>query len=203
VELIPLEDLNGNQAAELAVLADHPTGGAQVEIRDSQTTQVLRTLLYGPGKPLQQLLALTIGNGSGGRREVVALLRHGTARIVVMDPATGAAINTLNVGLTEPYTMTPVTDSTRIMRLAVLGKRARDGQIQASVYDVQTNTRVRTVIFDQYGTTVDFRAMPDVNGNGVSELVRLREQPGPQPWFAEIRDGQTGEWITGMYFGAP
>ena len=51
-----------------------------------------------------------------------------------------------------------------------------------------------------YGITVGFISIPDINGNGVAELVRLREQPGPQKLFAEVRDGRTGVLLQGMYF---
>jgi hypothetical protein len=103
----------------------------------------------------------------------------------------------------EPYKLARVAKSTGKTALALLGKRAKDGQIRAHVYDVLSNTRLTTIIYEQYGTTVDFRMIPDSNGNGVAELVRLREQPGPQTLFAEVHDGETGQLIAGMHFGSP
>jgi hypothetical protein len=37
-------------------------------------------------------------------------------------------------------------------------------------------------------TTLALLAIPDVNGNGVRELVRLHTQAVPQPLFAEVCD---------------
>jgi hypothetical protein len=156
-----------------------------------------------PAPPPQQVVSLALRDPTGAPQEVVAVLRDGSSRVVVKTQRTGAVVNTLNFGLTEPFKLVRLGERARDTTLALLGLRARDGQMRAYVYDVQTNSRLSTVIFDQYGTTVDVLAIPDVNGNGVAELVRLRTQPGPQPLFAEIRDGQTGAWITGMYFGTP
>jgi len=70
----------------------------------------------------------------------------------------------------------------------------------AGMHNILTDRLIGKAVYDNYGTTVDFISIPDINGNGVAELVRLREQPGPQKLFAETRDGRTGQWLQGMYF---
>ncbi len=200
VDLLVLGDLNGNNAREIAVLADNKnvTAADTVEIRDSKTGDLIRTINYGIGSVPQQLINLPDLNNSGGAE--LAVLRANTARVLIKDAKTGLAVNTLDYTLSQPFRLATVTDSNSQTNLAMLGIRTADGQIRADVRDVLTDTFSNKVVYDNYGDTVGFISIPDINGNGVAELVRLREQPGPQKLFAEIRDGRTGELLQGMYF---
>ena len=200
VDLIVIGDLNGNKTWELAVLTDNKTPNAAdtVEIRDSVTGQLIRTINYGTGKDPQQLTNLPDLNNNGGIE--LAVLRTNTARVLLKDAKTGLAVNTLNYAVSQPFRLARVTDSNGQINLAMLGARASDGQPRAEVHDALTDTLINKVVYDNYGTTVGFISIPDINGNGVAELVRLREQPGPQKLFAEVRDGRTGGLIQGMYF---
>ncbi len=200
IDLLVLGDLNGNRTKEIAVLADNKTITAAdtVEIRDSKTGELIRTISYGTGKDLQQLINLPDLNHSGGAELVV--LRANTARVLVKDAKTGLAVNTLDYAVSQPFRLATVADSNRQTNLAMLGVRAVTGQPRADVHDPLSDTFINKVLFDNYGTTVGFISIPDTNGNGIAELVRLREQPGPQKLFAEIRDGRTGELLQGMYF---
>ena len=202
IDLLVLGDLNGNRAKEIAVLADNKTvtvtAADTVEIRDSKTGQLIRTINYGTGKDLQQLINLPDLNNSGGAE--LAVLRANTARVLVKDAKAGLAVNTLNYALSQPFRLATVADSSSQTNLAMLGLRTATGQPRADVHDPLSDTFINKVVFDNYGTTVGFISIPDINGNGVAELVRLREQPGPQKLFAEVRDGRTGVLLQGMYF---
>ena len=200
IDLLVLGDLNGNRAKEIAVLADNKTATAAdtVEIRDSKTGGLIRTISYGTGKDLQQLINLPDLNNSGGAE--LAVLRSNTGRVLVKDAKTGLAVNTLDYAVSQPFRLATVADSNSQTNLAMLGVRAATGQPRADVHDPLSDTLINKVVFDNSGTTVGFIAIPDINGNGVAELVRLREQPGPQKLFAEVRDGRTGVLIQGMYF---
>ena len=198
VDLVVMTDLNGNKSREIAVLATHKkTNTAWVALHDSKTGQLIRNINYGTGKAAQQLVNFPDLNNNGSSE--FAVLRTDTRRVVFKDVATGSTVNALDYTVSQPFRLVNVADSTSDTHLALLGMRA-NGQITAEVRDGLTDTIVNKVVFDQYGTTVGFIAIPDVNGNGVAELVRLREQPGPQKLFAEVRDGRTGELIQGMYF---
>ncbi len=200
IDLIVLGDLNGNRAKEIAVLADNKTVTAAdtVEIRDSKTGVLIRTISYGTGKDLQQLINLPDLNNSGGAE--LAVLRANTARVLVKDAKTGLPVNTLDYAVSQPFRLATAADSNSQTNLAMLGVRAATGQPRADVHAPLSDTFINKVIYDNYGTTVGFISIPDINGNGVAELVRLREQPGPQKLFAEVRDGRTGVLIQGMYF---
>ena len=200
IDLIVLGDLNGNRTKEIAVLADNKTATAAdtVEIRDSKTGALIRTISYGTGKDLQQLINLPDLNNSGGAE--LAVLRANTARVLVKDAKTGLPVNTLDYAVSQPFRLATVADSNSQTNLAMLGVRAATGQPRADLHDPLSDTFINKVLYDSYGTTVGFIAIPDINGNGVAELVRLREQPGPQKLFAEVRDGRTGVLIQGMYF---
>ena len=128
------------------------------------------------------------------------MLRANTARVSLKDALSGLPVNTLDYALSQPFKLANVADSNSQTHLAMLGLRASDGQIRAEIHDGLTDTFINKVVYDNYGTTVGFISIPDINGNGVAELVRLREQPGPQKLFAEVRDGRTGVLIQGMYF---
>ncbi len=201
VDLVVLGDLNGNQTKDLAVLLDNtdPKGADKVEIRDSGNGQLIRSIGYGSGAKPKQLASVADVNGNGFAE--LAVLRDNTARVAVKDAQTGLAVNTLDYSLSQPYKLAGVPDAVRgVSDLALLGMRSGDGQIRADVQSILTDSLVGKAVYDNYGTTVDFISIPDINGNGVAELVRLREQPGPQKLFAEIRDGRTGKWLQGMYF---
>ncbi len=200
IDLLVLGDLNGNRAKEIAVLADNKTATAAdtVEMRDSKSGVLIRTISYGTGKDLQQLINLPDLNNSGGAE--LAVLRANTARVLVKDAKTGLPVNTLDYAVSQPFRLTTVADSNSQTNLAMLGVRAATGQPRADVHDPLSDTFINKVLFDNYGTTVGFISIPDINGNGVAELVRLREQPGPQKLFAEVRDGRTGVLLQGMYF---
>ena len=196
IDLVAIPDLNGNQSWELAVLGDNKTLTAadQVEIRDSSTGQLIRTIAYGAGKTPLQLISLPDLNASGG--DELAVLRDGSPRVLVKDAKTGLAVNTLDYTLSSPFKLAAVDDSAGDTGLAMLGMQSPRAQVK----DILTDTLINSVIYDNYGTTVGFISIADLNGNGVAELVRLREQPGPQKLFAEVRDGRTGVLIQGMYF---
>ena len=200
IDLLVISDLNANQSRELAVLADNKTVTAAdtVEIRDSKTGVLIRTISYGTGKDLQQLINLPDLNNSGGAE--LAVLRANTARVLVKDAKTGLPVNTLDYAVSQPFRLATAADSNSQTNLAMLGVRAATGQPRADVHAPLSDTFINKVIYDNYGTTVGFISIPDINGNGVAELVRLREQPGPQKLFAEVRDGRTGVLIQGMYF---
>ena len=201
VDLVVLGDLNGNQTKDLAVLLDNtdPKGADKVEIRDSGNGQLIRSISYGSGAKPKQLASVVDANGNGFAE--LAVLRDNTARVAVKDAQTGLAVNTLDYSLSQPYKLAGVPDAVRgVSDLALLGVRAGDGQIRADVQNILTDSLVGKAVYDNYGTTVGVISIPDINGNGVAELVRLREQPGPQKLFAEIRDGRTGKWLQGMYF---
>ena len=61
IDLLVISDLNANQSREIAVLADNKTTSAAdtVEIRDSKTGALIRTISYGSGQELKQLINLT------------------------------------------------------------------------------------------------------------------------------------------------
>lgn len=200
IDLITIGDLNGNNTKELAVLLDNsnPKSSDLVEIRDSGDGQLLRSIAYGSGQTPKQLLSIPDANGNGAQE--LAVLRENSSRVTVKDAQTGATVNTLNYNLTQAYKLAGVPDDAgAVTDIALLGQRAT-GQIRADVHGVLTDSLVGKAVFDQYGATADFITIPDLNGNGVAELVRLREQPGPQKLFAEVRDGRTGKWLQGMYF---
>ncbi len=200
IDLLVLGDLNGNRTKEIALLADNKTATAAdtVQIRDSKTGELIRNISYGTGKDLQQLINLPDLNNSGGAE--LAVLRANTARVLVKDAKTGLPVNTLDYAVSQPFRLATVADSNSQTNLAILGVRVATGQPRADVHDPLSDTFINKVLFDNYGTTVGFIAIPDINGNGVAELVRLREQPGPQKLFAEVRDGRTGVFLQGMYF---
>jgi len=82
----------------------------------------------------------------------------------------------------------------------LLGVRPSDGKNVAEVYDSLTGAVLHSIVFSSLGTTVAFQRIADVNGNGSSELVRLREQTGTPQFVAEIRDGATGVLINTVWF---
>ena len=120
IDLIVLGDLNGNRTKEIAVLADNKTATAAdtVEIRDSKTGALIRTISYGTGKDLQQLINLPDLNNTGGAE--LAVLRANTARVLVKDAKTGLPVNTLDYAVSQPFRLATVADINSQTNLAML-----------------------------------------------------------------------------------
>jgi hypothetical protein len=195
-----IADLNGNKKREFALLADSKSPGAAsiMEIRDSKTGGLIRTISYPAGEPVRGLLNLADLNQNGGT-EVASLLPH-LLQVVVVDTQTGLTLSTIDTTLSKPLLLSKEIDSGSDHNVALLGVRHSDGNIGAEVYDSLTGAVVHSIVFSQIGTTVGFQRIPDVNGNGSSELVRLREQQGTPQFVAEIRDGATGVLINNIGF---
>ena len=199
VNLQVLSDLNGNGKPELAVLGHNKTAtrADSIEIRDSSTGDFIRRINFGKGSTPQQLFVLPDLNTSGGQE--LAVLRTTEGRVEVKDSQTGLPVKILNYGL-QPYRLASVSDSSGSTDLAMLGTRALDGQIRAGVREVLTDWPVKRIIYDQRGDSVGFVSIPDINDNGVSELVRLRQESGRREVVAEVRDGKTGELLKAFGF---
>lgn len=200
VNLQVLSDLNGNGKPELAVLGHNKatTRPDAIEIRDSSSGDLIRLINLGRGPTPQQLFSLPDLNSNGGQE--LAVLRTVAGGVEVMDSQVGLPFNMLNYRVSQPYRLAGVTDAGGNTDLALLGERAADGQNRAVVHDVLTDWHVKTVVYDPRGVNVGFISIPDINGNGVSELVRLRQQSGVHPFVAEVRDGKTGELLKSIGF---
>lgn len=195
-----IADLNGNKKREFVLLADAKTPGAdyQLEIRDSQSGTLIRTIVYPAGEAVRGLLNLADLNLNGGT-DLASLLPH-IPQVTVLDTKTGSTLNTITTTLAKPFLMSRETDTASDNQVALFGVRSSDGKNIAEVYDSLTGAIVHSIEFSSLGTTVGFRRIGDLNGNGSSELVRLREQTGVPQFAAEIRDGATGALINTIGF---
>jgi len=198
--LADIADLNGNHRRELALLADirGPGVAHNIEIRDSKTGALIRTIGFTAGQSVGSMIKLPDLNHDDGNE--LAVLQSDVPQMVVFDSRTGADLNTIGTALTKPYFLGTQADTYSDTRLALLGKRASDGQIQAEVYDSSTGAIINTIVFAQEDSTVGFGKIADLNDNGSSELVRWRKQQATQQMTAEIRDGSTGVLINLIAF---
>lgn len=195
-----IADLNGNKKREFALLADAKTPGLdyQVEIRDSRNGTLIRSINFAAGEPVRGLLNLADLNQNGGTD--LGFLLPRLSQVLVVDTQTGASLNTIDTTLLKPLLLNKETDSGNDRNVVLLGEDAATGELRAVVYDSLTGAEVHSMVFSQLGTTIAFRSIPDINGNGSSELIRVREQTGTPKFVAEIRDGATGALINNIGF---
>jgi hypothetical protein len=197
-DLAVLPDINQNGSVELAVLAQSAVEGKsdEVKIRDSVTGESIHNVSFGrSGGVPKQLVVVPDINGNGAYE--LAVVRTGSTRVVVKDAQTGEVVSVLAYNKAyRPLRLAVVPDfsGNGLPELALWGVRATDGKVRAAIMDVATRQWLGAAY---YGIRATVRAddgvvIPDINGNGVPELVRLGVRGIDSKVVADIRDVLTG-----------
>ena len=196
-----------------------PTQSDKVEIRDLETSQIVRHLWVGKGWDLLQMEVVADVNGNGAPE--AAILREQPndpnqpiyfLRTVVqlMDTASGQHIHYL--GFDPQYDpirlrVMPDLNGNSAEEIAVLGTfraPARDCQLgrceqKVWIKDTKTRQSIKQVFFGKAFIGQDLDVCPDINGNGKPELVMLgRRDDGTL--LAMIKDSTTGELVSWVIF---
>jgi len=153
VQQATLKDVNRNGYDEVAVLRVRNDGLAvNVRVLDTKTGQKVSAPGFDPSYPPTKLLALSDVNGNGADEVVVFGRRtdDGKQKAQIKDSKTGKLIRAVFFDPNfagEDIAICPDINRNGADELALLGKRASDGQFKVIVKDSKTGQQIGAVKF--------------------------------------------------------
>ncbi len=197
VDLRVLDDLSGNQRAELALLAERRSDSqVRVAIRDALDGGLVGNVRFlGAGFQVRALLVLPDLGSDGVPDLGVFATRNSDGRPVVEirnADGSGAASRTwflANGFDAVAVRVGPDYDSNGVPELAVLGRRRSDGRFLVERKNATgAENRTRMWFYGRGFDPLDFEALPDIDADGVPEYAVLaRRQRDGRP-AVEIRN---------------
>jgi hypothetical protein len=168
-----LPDLNGNSAAELAVLLHDPQSKTNaVHVHDGKTGETLRTLAFlRDYTPLALAVFPDFNGNSRPDDPVLAVLGRnatGEGRVQVRSAVSGALVQTISLSQPTPLALVGLPDinGNAAADLAVLLHDANLEQNSVSVLDGKTGEELMTLAFLANYRPLAMAALPDFDGNG-------------------------------------
>lgn len=201
-------DANGNGSAELAALIiANPLAGSRAEIKDAGTAQTLgsiwferdycpRDLVVAPdlvshgGPGLATLLQGCFERLDGVRADV-----HG-----VLAGEASASIGYRKFMRPVSLIVLPDSDGNGSPEFGVMALDTGTDRDVLSIKDIAANLWLRSIAFNRAGYRHrGVTLLPDVNGNGTSDVAQLQERRGGRQLRILIKDTVTGAFIRYVY----
>ncbi len=205
-DLLVMDDRTGDGTPELGLLGEHddPNQAARMQVRDSVTDSVHGHLWLGKGFTPHQARELDDRNGDGSAE--VAVLRSaadGKVDLVVQDPVSGRLLTTIGFGRdVQPIALLSVPDinGNGAPEVGVLLRNPTSGAQWLDLKDSSTKALLTRLwlpmTFEMKGAEV----LPDLNGNGASEIAVLGQRARENKRNVYIRDTATGELLQKVGF---
>lgn len=195
-DLLILPDLNGEGGPEIGVLGEHDDSDKndRVEIRDLLTGRWVRNLPYGKLNIEQAQVVPDLNNN--GTPEIAVLRTSGDkVNVQVKDVVSKALVR--HIGYDSKYAseellVVPDVNGNGVPEVAVFGKNPINQSQKAQIKDANTKKIVRNVFFNKTFDPVDLVVMPDINGNGTSEIALLGIRPDNGLIRLIIKDSKSG-----------
>jgi len=174
-----IADVNGNGAAELAVLGIKSGSQPKVELRDTQSGQLVKNL-WSPKIFTPIALAAIPDTNGNGTPEIAVLGRNTSMNVELrtLDAGTAAQLGIAYYSRTfTPLQLAALPDlnGNGVAELAVLS-RDTAGSLKTELRDAVTGTLVRNIWFNTL-TPKDLAVLPDLNGNSRPEIAVLGVPP--------------------------
>jgi hypothetical protein len=175
LDFAAVADANGNGAAELAVLGIKSGSQSKVELRDTQSGQLVKNL-WSPKIFTPIALAAIPDTNGNGTPEIAVLGRNTSMNVEVRTLDAGTAAQLGIAYYSRAFTplqlaALPDLNGNGVPELAVLSRNTA-GLLKTELRDAVTGTQVRNVWFDTL-TPRDLAVLPDLNGNGRPEIAVL------------------------------
>lgn len=199
--VVVLSGTSASGSPELAVLFDSldPARPDTVQIRDAATDALVRNIVVGSGATAMEMALVPDVNGNG--YDELAVLQS-LSRVTLLDSATGAALTTLNYDpfyLPQQIVVEPDTNGNGAAEIAVLGRSLANGSLAVESRDAATGQRILVTPYGAAFRPDDLAVVPDINGNGVSEVV-LGGVDAADNVRATQRDAATGTLVNNIGF---
>jgi len=206
--LVVMNDQNANGSAELAVLGVNVTGGVAVQVKDSLTAGVVGTSYYGSTFSALDLVVVpdTDANGVDELAVLGEKLTGGVTQVQLRDAVTGAFVR--NVYFNPNWTaqhlkVLPDMNGSGSSELAMLALDAVVGNgIQIQTKDAVTDVQLSVLSYGNTSNLIGFEVLPDLNGNGVSDVGVLGVDKLSGAVSIHINDALTGGYVKHLFYNS-
>jgi probable HAF family extracellular repeat protein len=205
LDLASLSDVNGNGAADVAVLVGGQTAESKVYVKDGASGDAISetTILNGSWQAVD--LAVT----PGGANALIGVLAHrddGLIRVALHRARDGALVRRIAyfapAWLPLALVYVPNPDGPGSSGFGVLAENSDDGRVSVQLRRRSDGGLINTTTFFQDGwTAIDLETMNDASGNNHPEIIVLGQSYAGQV-VASVRDASTrGAVNRVVYFG--
>ncbi len=207
-----LDDIDGNGSQELALMLIRLSDfSVVVQVRDLGTRSIVRQLYYSADEfyeyPLDMAVVPDLGDGPAPE---IAVLMYHTERernlVQLRDSGTGALVTNIWLPPTHTARNISVVDDVNndgVDDIATLFSRNSDGAIGIRISDSVTGSSLSLSYFRTSGhefyTKRALLTVPDLNGNGSSELAVLTQRSSSQRTILDVRDSLTGGRVGSVF----
>lgn len=208
LQFLQIPDVDGSGTAGIALFG--LSGNDRIlrtEIRTAVTGAAVRTVAFDQWDLDQWQHAIQVALPDAGRNGGATLARipllsafgSEATWITIKDALTGELA--AEYGIPGTHTVLdalalPDLNGVRGSEIATLERsRVRQG-IRAAIRDGGTGAHIRTMYFTRAGEPGTLIEVPDLNGNGSSEIGLISTNVGPRTDTVEIKDPASGEWIS-------
>jgi YD repeat-containing protein len=208
LDMMRVEDQNGNGADELALLARNTTNGTfLVQMKDSKSAAKLRNINYLGSiyDPLDLVVVPDSDNDGSPELGVLAVHRTLGTFVVQVRNASGAFATRNIFYLGAAFTpiaaiATPDMDGNGVPEIAVLATKAAGGNIVVQARNAFGAPSAKTSFFLDPGyTPVAISAVEDADGNGVPEVALLAVR-GDGRFAAQVRNLPAPRFTRTVFF---
>jgi hypothetical protein len=194
IDLKAVADINGNSAAEIAVLCvDKVTSGVFVTVKDALSGDLISDITYDSN--FAPVTAVVVPDINGNSFDEIGVLgvnsSTGAVRVQLKDASTKALLkNIIYDSNFAPVTAVVVPDinSNSFDEIGVLGVNSSTGAVSVQVKDSSTKALIRNVSYDKNYSPVTAVPMADLSGNSLPEMAVLGENPTNSSLRAIVKD---------------
>jgi hypothetical protein len=200
-----IDDVSGNDKAEIAVLGTRPNGTVWVQVKDSDTGTTGNNIFYGSAFPAVDMAVLTDTNGNDANElAVVGVNGSGLVRVLARDSLTDATTSTTYYGNQAPpmdvLTIADVSGNNE-PEMLVHGVVTANSLGRAKMRDSSTGALVRDLYFGSVYTPIELVAIGDVSGDGIADVAQLGRRADTGLVRVLVRRTDTGAIVTNAYAG--
>jgi len=207
LKLVSLPNINGSWADEVAVLFEDTAGNLSAVVKDVASGATLREMLFSNSFAPVDFIVIPDLNGNGAP-ELAMLGVHketGAVQIHLKDSRWGTWVGLISLGeVGEPISLSVVPDlnDNGKAELAVFEKNRNTGAPQVRIKDSGTGLWVNSAYFDPQVSPDFFQIIPDLTGDGASELVMLGSDAGKGQVKALVKEGATVTWLNTIFYNS-
>ncbi len=204
VDLAVLPPSKSSGSIRLAVLQDaaDPLLTDRVEIRDALTRKRLRSIWFGKGYEVKQLVVLDDINKNG--MPELAVLREGSMEVPVKDSDTGRYIHKVRFKpgfVVDKLLVVSDVNNDGEQELGLMEHHPVSGQMKVELHSVKSGMLISEVWYGNRNQPLDAVMFPDINNNGLIEIGVLGRVFNEQnQLLLQIKDSVTGGHVRSVLF---
>ncbi|MCK4840672.1 MAG: sulfatase-like hydrolase/transferase [Methylococcales bacterium] len=201
--VIALPDLDDDKISEIAILSQDDTGLIYASIKNVATGTTIHTIPFNNNfLPIDFTVVPDLTND--GKPEIALLarsLKTGITNVYIKNSVTGALVSKISFDNTaQPiaFGILPDLDGNEVFEIAVLEVTKSNNKTQVRLKDSMSGKWLHNIKFNSFLSTEFLKVIPDLNGNGVPDLIVLGNTISN--FEAVIKDGATGGLINNLKY---